>query len=174
MSSHSSDATPKWSPARPLDDRACVPVRSYRWLSPRIRSPSARWRSSTASSSFSSPAPDPAGLWQRLNPALERQKLPIAASAASGEPRSRTSRCGFGDRRVTDTPVPRGIGIVGLARCRSRAAHGRSGRHERWSAARRGPGRRAARTRRRGGSFLKPRRPRAEGIDESPEPCCLP
>jgi hypothetical protein len=77
MSSHSSDATPKWSPARPLDDRACVPVRSYRWLSPRIRSPSARWRSSTASSSFSSPAPDPAGLWQRLNPALERQKLPI-------------------------------------------------------------------------------------------------
>jgi hypothetical protein len=35
---------------------ACIPVRSYRWLSPRIRSPSARWRSSTASSSFSSGA----------------------------------------------------------------------------------------------------------------------
>src|SRR4051794_38651837 len=26
----------------------------------------------------------------------------------SGGPRNRTWRCGFGDRRVTDTPVPRG------------------------------------------------------------------
>ena len=31
----------------------------------------------------------------------------------SGGPRSRTSRCGFGDHRVTDTPVPRGARIVG-------------------------------------------------------------
>ena len=30
-----------------------------------------------------------------------------AVVAASGGPRSRTSRCGFGDHRVTDTPVPR-------------------------------------------------------------------
>jgi hypothetical protein len=27
---------------------------------------------------------------------------------ASGGPRNRTWRCGFGDRRVSDTPVPRG------------------------------------------------------------------
>ena len=33
--------------------------------------------------------------------------------APDGEPRSRTSRCGFGDRRVTDTPVPRGAAILG-------------------------------------------------------------
>ena len=38
---------------------------------------------------------------------------PSAAHLRSGEPRSRTSRCGFGDRRVTDTPVPRGAAILG-------------------------------------------------------------
>src|SRR5271154_3957605 len=35
---------------------------------------------------------------------------------ASGGPRNRTWRCGFGDHRVTDTPVPRGHGIVGADR----------------------------------------------------------
>ena len=33
--------------------------------------------------------------------------------AGSGGPRNRTWRCGFGDHRVTDTPVPRGLQILG-------------------------------------------------------------
>jgi len=42
--------------------------------------------------------------------ALERGKAPFSGFPGpflSGGPRNRTWRCGFGDRRVTDTPVPR-------------------------------------------------------------------
>ena len=52
-----------------------------------------------------------------------RAARPAAASArpSSGGPRSRTSRCGFGDRRVTDTPVPEGRRTVASRRAGSRA-----------------------------------------------------
>ncbi len=58
--------------------------------------------------------------------ALERQKPAICGPLGSGGPRSRTWRNGFGDHRVTDTPVPRGRRIVGAARTgRDTAGRGR-------------------------------------------------
>ena len=47
--------------------------------------------------------------------ALERQKPAICGLPASGGPRNRTWRCGFGDRRVTDTPVPQKCRLAGIS-----------------------------------------------------------
>ncbi len=75
----------------------------------------------------------------------------------SGGPRNRTWRCGFGDHRVTDTPVPRGARIVGARRRRER------------SAGRAGPlGRAAASGRRRAGLDALKHRLRAAEVARSP------
>ncbi len=44
-----------------------------------------------------------------------------------GGPRNRTWRCGFGDHRVTDTPVPRGHRIVGATSSGATPAAGAAG-----------------------------------------------
>ena len=75
-------------------------------------------------------------------------------SPLNGGPRSRTSRCGFGDRRVTDTPVPRGT-----ENCSQPARRARTGRS---SSAPRTRASRAA------GTPQAPRRPRRARGPRSP------
>ena len=52
-----------------------------------------------------------AATWQPENPGKRR----ICGLSGDGGPRNRTWRCGFGDHRVTDTPVPQAAGILGAA-----------------------------------------------------------
>src|SRR4051812_12073988 len=66
-----------------------------------------------------------------------RRELGFRRYAGSGGPRNRTWRCGFGDRRVTDTPVPRGqAAIVRTARATPRGGGGPAGG---WQRRRGGP-----------------------------------